>query len=153
MLHFIHFFQQTQVLSVLNMLHTLRFSLQNAIYFIKLPILVPVLFTFYIQVCQNLNVKLRCQKVKKEKQRNRKSTTCAICWLNFVLHEEKRRTGSDIGRTNATKTVSEVFRHRSGTGKSYCRTWFDVGSERVKITVSWNMTSCSFVFITCCHVP
>jgi len=30
------------------MLHTLRFSLQNAVYFI-LPFLVPVLFTFCIQ--------------------------------------------------------------------------------------------------------
>ena len=31
------------------MLHTLRFSLQNAVYFIMLHFLVPVLFTFYIQ--------------------------------------------------------------------------------------------------------
>jgi len=31
------------------MLHTLRFSLQNAVYFTMLPFLVPVLFTFYIQ--------------------------------------------------------------------------------------------------------
>jgi len=31
------------------MLHTLRFSLQNAVYYIMLPFLVPVLFTFYIQ--------------------------------------------------------------------------------------------------------
>jgi len=31
------------------MLHTLRFSLQNAVYFIMLPLLVHVLFTFYIQ--------------------------------------------------------------------------------------------------------
>jgi len=31
------------------MLHTLRFSLQNAVYFIILPFLVPVLFTFYIR--------------------------------------------------------------------------------------------------------
>jgi hypothetical protein len=30
------------------MLHTLRFSLQNAVYFIMLPFLVHVLFTFYI---------------------------------------------------------------------------------------------------------
>jgi len=31
-------------------MHTLRFSLQNAVYFIMLPFfLVPVLFTFYIQ--------------------------------------------------------------------------------------------------------
>jgi hypothetical protein len=31
------------------MLHTLRISLQNAVYLIMLPFLVPVLFTFYIQ--------------------------------------------------------------------------------------------------------
>jgi len=31
------------------MLHTLHFSLQNAIYFIMLPFLVHVLFTFYLQ--------------------------------------------------------------------------------------------------------
>jgi hypothetical protein len=31
------------------MLHTLRFSLQNAIYFIMLTFLVTLLFTFYIQ--------------------------------------------------------------------------------------------------------
>ena len=30
------------------MLHTLRFSLQNAVYIIMLASLVPVLFTFYI---------------------------------------------------------------------------------------------------------
>jgi hypothetical protein len=43
-----------------------------------------------------------------------------------------RRTGFDSRRTNATKTVSDIFRHRNGTGKSYCRSKFDVGSERVK---------------------
>jgi hypothetical protein len=31
------------------MLHTLRFFLQNDVYFIMLPFLVHVLFTFYIQ--------------------------------------------------------------------------------------------------------
>jgi len=29
--------------------HTLRFSLQNVVYFIMLPFSVPVLFAFYIQ--------------------------------------------------------------------------------------------------------
>jgi hypothetical protein len=42
------FFQQIQVLSILNMLQTLRFSLQNAVYFIILPFFIHVLFTFYI---------------------------------------------------------------------------------------------------------
>jgi len=36
-------------MSILNMLHTVRFSLQNAVYFIMLPFLGSVLFTFYIQ--------------------------------------------------------------------------------------------------------
>jgi len=31
------------------MLHTLRFSLQNAVYFTMLPFLVHVIFTFYTQ--------------------------------------------------------------------------------------------------------
>ena len=31
------------------MLHTLRFSLQTAVYVIMVPFLVPVLFIFYIQ--------------------------------------------------------------------------------------------------------
>ena len=50
MLHFIYiYFKQISVLSILNMRHILRFSLQNAVYFIMLLFLVPVLFTFYIQ--------------------------------------------------------------------------------------------------------
>ena len=44
------FIQQIQVLYILNMVYTIRFfSLQNAVCFIILTYLVPVLFTFYIQ--------------------------------------------------------------------------------------------------------
>ena len=43
------FIQQIQLLNILNMVYTLLFSLKNAVYFIILTYLVPVLFTFYIQ--------------------------------------------------------------------------------------------------------
>jgi len=43
------FIQQIYVVNILNTVYTLRFSLQNAVFFIILTYLVPALFTFYVQ--------------------------------------------------------------------------------------------------------
>ena len=52
------FIQQIQILNILNMVYTLRFfSLQNAVCFIILTYLVPVLFTFFIQCVLKLEKK------------------------------------------------------------------------------------------------
>jgi len=57
--------------------------------------------------------------LKDKTQRNRKSTTCAICWLKPVLHEEKRRTGSNSRRMR----------------QKPCRTSSDIGAEHENHTV------------------
>ena len=49
MLHFIYYSTNRRTEYFKHAAHSPLFSLQNAVYFVMLPSLVPVLFTFYIQ--------------------------------------------------------------------------------------------------------
>ena len=49
MLHFIYYSTNIRTVYFKHAAHSPFFSLQNAVYFIMLPFLVPALFTFYIR--------------------------------------------------------------------------------------------------------
>jgi hypothetical protein len=118
---------------VLNNCHRvatqLRLTLSN-------PIFLPTAYSPALICCgQERDLWITCNYSTVLKEKNiEKQKECNLRYLLAKVRTTRGKASDRLRqRTNKrNKTVSDVYRHRSGTGKSYCRTKFEVGSERAK---------------------
>jgi hypothetical protein len=69
---------------------------------------------------------LKEKNIEKQKEYNLR---CLLAKARTTWRKASYRFRQQANKRN--KSVSDIVRHQSGTGKSYCRTRSNVGSERV----------------------
>jgi predicted membrane protein len=82
MLHFIYYSTNTRTEYIKHAAHSPFFSLQNAVYFIMLTFLIPVLFTFYIQGVIKFKKKSGAKGLKSCLERPKGWTLYATAYTN-----------------------------------------------------------------------
>ena len=101
MLHFIYYSTNIRTEYFKHAAHSPFFSLQNAVYFIMLPFLVPVLFTFYIQCVLKFKKNSGAKGLISEASFHSKLFVCVFlkqeCWklvpgerINSIIYSLKR---------------------------------------------------------------